>query len=72
MAESPVANSSPLIVLARAGALELLQVLGAEVIIPSAVAGEGRRRGPSDPTVQALGANAWLRVQETPTIPSEI
>lgn len=72
MAEPPVADSSPLIVLARAGLIELLRVAGDEVLVPEAVAVEVRRRGPSDPTLKALASHPWLRIVAVGTVPPVI
>ena len=54
MAERPAVNASPLIFLAAAELLELLHLAGTEIVVPSMVAVEIRRRGPADVTVQAL------------------
>jgi predicted nucleic acid-binding protein len=42
MAEPPVVNASPLLILARAGRLDLLQLLGDRILVPEAVATEVR------------------------------
>ena len=65
MAEPPVVNSSPLIVMARAGVVELLRSEGEYVIVPRVVAGEIGRRGPDDPAVRALRTLARLVVVDT-------
>src|SRR5438552_622050 len=49
-----VVNASPVILLARVGQLDLLRQLGSAVVIPEAAVLEIRRRGPTDPAVQAL------------------
>jgi predicted nucleic acid-binding protein len=72
VAEHPAVNASPLIFLAHANLLELLRLLGEEVLVPLAVAEEIRRRGPEDPTARALEATDWLRVIEIPSIPPRI
>lgn len=72
VAERPAVNASPLIFLARAGLLALLQLLSAEVIVPEAVATEIGRRGPEDPTARAIAHTAWLIVTEPPPIPPQI
>ena len=67
MASPPVVNASPLIVLAHGGVFELLRVAGDTVFVPSAVAGEIRRRGPHDPTVRAMDQSSWIvEVQPVP------
>ncbi|QYX32262.1 DUF3368 domain-containing protein [Sphaerospermopsis torques-reginae] len=72
MAERPVINASPLIFLSRGGILDLLQLLGDEILVPSAVAVEIQQRGTSDPTVLALTQTNWLVVVETPPTPEII
>lgn len=69
MAERPAVNASPLIYLSRAGLLDFLKIAGNEIIIPVAVAEDIRRRGPTDPTVQALQKAPWLVITNTPAIP---
>ena len=66
MAEPPVINASPLIFLSRGGFLDLLQLLGEEVLVPSTVAVEIQQRGVEDPTVAALSQTNWLTVVEAP------
>lgn len=58
MPEPPVVNASPLIVLARAGRLELLLTLGERVFVPAAVAEEISAH--SDEAARALSSCAWL------------
>lgn len=72
VADHPAVNASPLIFLAHANLLELLRLLGDEVLVPRAVAEEIRRRGPRDPTARALESASWLRVVEVPDIPPRI
>jgi predicted nucleic acid-binding protein len=69
--EFAVVNSSPLIVLARAGVFELLQVAADRVVVPAAVVQEVSRRGPSDPVIGCLQSAPWLRtVNPVPTHPA--
>lgn len=61
-----VVNASPLILLAKAGRLELLRTLGRDLIVPDAVAGELRAKGSDDPVVQSVQNADWLRVVSVP------
>ncbi len=72
MAERPAVNASPLIFLSRAGLLNLLQLAAPEIVVPDAVAAEILRRGPNDPTAQALSNTTWLPVIQTPAVPASI
>src|SRR5438105_4824288 len=72
VAERPAVNASPLIFLARAGLIDLLQLLSPEVVVPEAVALEIGRRGTGDPTARALADTDWLVVIETPRTTPEI
>lgn len=55
-----VVDASPVIVLAKAGFLDLLAIAGDPVQIPLAVVREIQRIGPQDPAVQALAQTPWL------------
>lgn len=55
-----VVNASPIILLAKINQIDLLQHLGAPVVIPDATAAEIKRRGPADPATLALAASTWL------------
>ena len=72
MAERPAVNASPLILLARADVLNLLQLVGPEVVVPASVAMEIQRREPTDPTARAMMNTLWLVIGETPSIPALI
>lgn len=72
MAEKPVINASPLIFLSRGGLIDLLQLLGDEILVPSAVAVEIQQRGAEDPTILALTQTDWLVIVETPPTPEII
>jgi len=72
MAETAAVNASPLIYLSRAGLLDLLRLAGNEIFVPDVVADEIRVRGPADPTVAALVATPWLRVEKAPPTPPAI
>ena len=59
---SLASNTSPLIVLARAGLLELLPKLSPEVFVPRAVEQEIMAGPPDDPMRQAWRGCGWLKV----------
>jgi len=52
--------------------LDLLQLVGPEVAVPSSVAAEIQRRGSADVTAQALANTSWLTVVETRPVPALI
>ena len=54
-------NASPLIVLAKAGLLELLPALFEQVVVPQAVVAEITAGGAGDPAVKALRQAPWLQ-----------
>ena len=56
-----VTNTSPLIVLAKAGLLELLPKLFSEVLVPAAVRDEIMAGADGDAMKQALPSCGWLR-----------
>ena len=60
---SVVANSSPLILFAKIGRLDLLQTLYGEVIIPPAVHREVVGAGTDKPGAQALAEAGWITVR---------
>jgi predicted nucleic acid-binding protein len=57
-----VFNASPLVVLARAGYIDLVPKLTSDVVIPRAVATEVLAGPPEDPTVRFLARPSWLSV----------
>jgi predicted nucleic acid-binding protein len=67
-----VVNTSPLIHLAEAGLLALLQQAAATVWVPEPVAREIRAYGPDDPTAIALASHAWLEVKPVDAIAGEL
>lgn len=71
MYEAAVVDASPLIVLSRAGHLDLLQVPDCPVVVPSAVVKEVEERGNLDVTVKAL-RNADFRVVTPADIPPSL
>lgn len=72
MAFSPAINASPLILLTKAGLLNLLQLLSQEIVVPAAVATEIGQYGETDVTALALAQTEWLVVVETPPVPELI
>lgn len=65
MSEAPVINASPLIYLAHADLIHLLEVAGPSIRVPHAVVAEIKQRGPDDPTVRALREAPWIQETET-------
>lgn len=71
MAEPPVVNASPLIVLARAHRLDLLQILGDRVLVPEAVVDEVTVH--SDEAARALESEArWIKWIPSVPVPEAI
>lgn len=66
MPDPAVVNASPLILLAKAGRLELLRALGRDLIVPHTVVEELRAKGSDDPVLQSVENAAWLRVVSVP------
>ncbi|MEO5334061.1 MAG: DUF3368 domain-containing protein [Magnetococcus sp. YQC-5] len=67
-----VVNTSPLIHLAEAGLLHLLNESAATVWVPESVAREIHSYGKNDPTAAALTAHDWLVVKSDLAIPISI
>lgn len=72
MPDPAVINASPLILFAKAGCLELLRVLGRELLVPAAVIEELERKGPGDPVAQSVKNAAWLSLVPTPATPGSV
>jgi predicted nucleic acid-binding protein len=72
VAESAIANASLIILLARAGCIELLHVFSDEVIVPAAVAEELQRAGEHDVACEAMSRSPWINVVPDPPIPANI
>lgn len=69
MAEPAVVDASPLIILARAGRLDLLQLAAERIVLPSSVVAEVGAH--SDEASRALAETAWLeRVPDVPISPA--
>lgn len=72
MAEPPVINASPLIVLTRGGHPEVLRAAGERIVVPLPVATEIQQRGPDDPTAQFLAEAGWLEVLPAGPLPEQV
>jgi len=67
-----IVNASPLILLAKAGQLDLLQLGGVEVIVPETVVAEIEAGEGYDSTSQAIRQLSWLSVVPGPVIPEPV
>jgi predicted nucleic acid-binding protein len=67
-----IVNASPLILLAKAGQLELLRAGVPEIIVPEAVLREVSARGPADPVLLEIQRAVWLKVVPAPPTPAEV
>lgn len=65
-------DASPLILLSRAGKLDLLVPLAPEIVVPEPVVREIMAKGSDDVTVRAVGIVTWLKVVPSPAIPDAI
>lgn len=72
MPEHAVVNASPLIFLSRVDFTDLLRLSASDVVVPSPVYEELRRRGPTDSAVNAIEGSSWIRVVDAPDIPASI
>lgn len=70
MAEPPVVNTTPIVILNRVGLLDWLRLAGDPILVPLAVAQEIRQRGVRDPAAQALAGTVWLQIVDPgPVLP---
>lgn len=72
VAEPPVVNASPLIILAQAGHLNLLRVVGEPVRVPRPVEREVLRPGISDAASKAIQSQPWLEIVDPGPIPAAV
>lgn len=72
MDEVAVLNASPLILLSRAGHLDLLKGIARRFVIPRPVAEEIMRRGSDDVTRRAMAGCSWLEIAAVGEIPAAI
>lgn len=70
--KSAVLNASPLIVLARAGYLDLVPKLVSSVVVPRAVATEVAAGPAEDPAARFLTQPSWLSVVDLAPPPSPL
>ena len=71
MAEPPVVNASPLILLAKAGLMDLLKLAGEPVLVPESVAREVRAHHHGE-SGKVLETYQWLKVVSGVPVPSLI
>jgi len=69
--EGAVVDASPLIVLCRAGLIDLLPRLFPEILVPGAVWAE-IAAGASDPAARQIPAAAWAKRVEVAAIPPDL
>ena len=67
-----IVNASPLILLAKAGQLELLRAGVPEIHVPDAVLREVSARGPADPVLLEVRRRAVVKVVPAPPTPPEV
>jgi predicted nucleic acid-binding protein len=67
-----IADASPLILLAKAGLLELLRLAGDPALVPSAVLQEIQAGDLTDPARLACAHTSWLKVVDPLTIPVQL
>lgn len=68
MAEPPVVDASPMILLAKIGRLDILRLAGETLVVPEPVAAEVRAYR-DDAGARALDSTPWLRIVPAPPIP---
>jgi predicted nucleic acid-binding protein len=67
-----IVNTSPLILLTKAGQLDLLQIGGLEVVIPETVVAEIEAGAAYDSMAQVISQLRWLSVVPCPVIPDAV
>lgn len=72
MVKAAVINASPLIFLSRSNHSNLLQLVAERLMVPSPVADEIRRRGPTDTTATLLRTAKWIETVAGVTVPPMI
>ncbi|MFL5243654.1 MAG: hypothetical protein ACJ8FY_16235 [Gemmataceae bacterium] len=61
-----------MIVLSKTGFLDLIQIMGDPVLIPTAVVHEIQQAGPNDPAVRALSQTRWIRIVDPGVAPRSL
>jgi predicted nucleic acid-binding protein len=67
-----IVNASPLILLAKAGQLDLLRLGGVDVVTPDTVIAAIGAKGSNDPTAVAIEQSSWITVVPAPAIPEPV
>jgi predicted nucleic acid-binding protein len=67
-----IVDSSPLILLAKVGQLDLLHAGVPEILVPDAVLSEVGARGPTDPVFREIQSTAWLKIVPAPPAPQRV
>jgi predicted nucleic acid-binding protein len=67
-----IVNASPLILLSKAGQLELLRLGEVDVVVPEAVVAEVGAKGFDDPVARAIREATWLAVEPSPATPGPV
>ena len=65
-------DASPLILLTKAGHLDLLRAGGMVVVVPDVVVAEVGAKGAHDPTARAIEQAGWLSVEPAPEMPEPV
>ncbi len=66
-----ILDSSPLILLAKVGQIDLLRAGVSEIVVPDAVLSEVGARGPADPVFQQIQSTGWLKIVPAPRLRHE-
>jgi predicted nucleic acid-binding protein len=67
-----IVNASPLILLAKIGRIDLLQMDGVDVVVPAAVLDEIAAHGEGDLVAEVVRGEDWLAIVPSPPVPDDI
>lgn len=67
-----IVDTSPLILLAKTGRLELLRLGEPVVVVPLAVLGEIEAKGLDDPVPRAVRRATWVTIEPSPPTPGAV